>query len=144
MKLKLLAGAAMAAVFAAGTASAQEGWYGAVDLGWHEQAEFEVESSLNAPNGSPITWDVNQEDDWAAFARLGYRLTDNWRVELEVGYRGGDIESVRGGPNQQIIGLCTPGVVRNATFPRFQALIAITRNVSVESSFSLKCSRISA
>ena len=31
MKFKLLAGAALAAVFAASGASAQEGWYGAVD-----------------------------------------------------------------------------------------------------------------
>ena len=33
MKFKLLAGAALAAVFAASGASAQEGWYGAIDLG---------------------------------------------------------------------------------------------------------------
>jgi OOP family OmpA-OmpF porin len=26
-------------------------------------------------------------DDWAAFGRLGYKLTPNWRVEAEYGYR---------------------------------------------------------
>ena len=52
MKLKLLAGAAMAAVFAAGTASAQEGWYGAVDIGWHMPIDFEVTSTNNAPTES--------------------------------------------------------------------------------------------
>jgi opacity protein-like surface antigen len=44
MKFNLLAGAALAAVFAASGASAQDtGWYGAVDLGYHwpEGAEFE-------------------------------------------------------------------------------------------------------
>ena len=36
MKVKLLAGAAMAAVFAASGAYAQDtGWYGAIDLGAH-------------------------------------------------------------------------------------------------------------
>jgi outer membrane protein OmpA-like peptidoglycan-associated protein/opacity protein-like surface antigen len=35
------------------------------------------------------------DDSWAAFARLGYRFNENWRVELEGGYRdGGDIKSV--------------------------------------------------
>ena len=37
MKLKLLAGAAMAAAFAASGAAAQEGWYGAVDLGYRSE-----------------------------------------------------------------------------------------------------------
>ena len=51
MKLQLLAGVALAAVFAAGAASAQEtGWYGAVDLGYHWPTEFETQSSNNAAN----------------------------------------------------------------------------------------------
>ena len=93
MKFKLLAGAAMAAVFAATGASAQVGWYGAVDLGYHWPDGIETHSSEQSPpTASPYTWDFNQEDDWAGFARLGYQLTDHWRVELEVGYRAGDIE----------------------------------------------------
>ena len=60
MKLKLLAGAAMAAVFAASGAAAQEGWYGAVDLGWHWPDDYENKSSNNAPNGAPYVWDFNQ------------------------------------------------------------------------------------
>ncbi|WP_411288339.1 outer membrane protein, partial [Phenylobacterium sp.] len=107
----------MAAVFAASAASAQVGWYGAVDLGYHWPESMEATSSNNAPNGAPYSWDFNQEEDWAGFARLGYQLNDNWRVELEVGYRGGDIESIRGGPNNVILGLCTPGVTRTAAAP---------------------------
>ena len=117
MKLKLLAGAAMAAAFAASGAMAQEGWYGAVDLGYHWPTEFKVTSSNNAANGAPYAWELNQEDDWAGFARLGYKLDDNWRIELEVGYRGGDIDSIRGGSNQAVVGLCTPGVIRTAAAP---------------------------
>ncbi|WP_333587641.1 outer membrane protein, partial [Phenylobacterium sp.] len=116
MKFKLLAGAAMAAVFAASGASAQDsGWYGAMDLGYHWPDSFDADSSNTAPGGSLYTWNFNQDDDWAGFARLGYRLNPNWRVELEGGYRPGDISSVRGGANNAILGLCTPGVVRTAT-----------------------------
>ena len=117
MKFKLLAGAALAAVFAASGASAQVGWYGAADLGYHWPEGIRATSSANAANGQPYIWDFNQEDDWAGFARLGYQLTDHWRVELEAGYRSGDIESIRGGTNQAVLGLCTPGVVRTAAAP---------------------------
>src|SRR6187401_859451 len=117
MKLKLLAGAAMAAAFAASGAAAQEGWYGAVDLGYHWPVEFETTSSNNAANGQPYAWEFNQEDDWAGFARLGYQLNPHWRVEFEVGYRGGDIDSIHGINNQAVIGLCTPGVTRTVAAP---------------------------
>ncbi|MBU1514262.1 MAG: TonB-dependent receptor, partial [Alphaproteobacteria bacterium] len=117
MKLKLLAGVAMAAAFAASGASAQEGWYGAVDLGYHWPDGIDATSSNNAANGIPYNWDFNQKDDWAGFARLGYQLNDHWRVELEVGYRSGDIDSVRGGSNQAVVGLCTPGVTRTTGAP---------------------------
>src|ERR687889_814648 len=105
MKFKLLAGAAMAAAFAASGASPQEGWYGAVDLGYHWPVEFETTSSNNAANGQPYAWEFNQEDDWAGFARLGYQLNPHWRVELEGGYRHRDNHSIRGGTHQAILRL---------------------------------------
>ncbi|MDP3100716.1 MAG: porin family protein, partial [Phenylobacterium sp.] len=117
MKFKLLAGAALAAVFAASGASAQEGWYGAIDLGYHWPEGIEATSSNNALNAAPYSWTFNQEEDWAGFARLGYQLNDHWRVELEGGYRPGDIKSIRGGAGNSILGLCTPGVLRTAAAP---------------------------
>ena len=117
MKFKLLAGAAMAAVFVASGASAQVGWYGAVDLGYHWPEGILGESSNTAANGNIYIWRFNQQKDWTGFGRLGYQFTDHWRVELEGGYRPGDISSVRGGTNQAIVGLCTPGVVRTAAAP---------------------------
>src|SRR5258708_4828490 len=117
MKFKLLAGAAMAAVFAASGASAQVGWYGAVDLGYHWPEGIEGKSSNNSALGTPYIWTFSQKDDWAGFARLGYQFDEHWRVELEAGYRPGDISSVRGGNNQAITGLCTPGVIRTAAAP---------------------------
>ena len=86
MKVKLLAGVAMAGLFAAGAAAAEpNGWYGAIDAGWHS-ADVETSRSV----------DLVVEEDWAGFARLGYRFTENWRVELEGGYRAGDLGRVTG------------------------------------------------
>ena len=49
MRIKLLAGAALAAVLAASGASAAEnGWYGAVDIGWHVTDSYEMKSSFTA------------------------------------------------------------------------------------------------
>jgi opacity protein-like surface antigen len=100
MKLKLLASVAAAGLFAAGAASAEpDGWYGAVDAGYHIIDDINTEASATGHNWN---WEVN--DGWAAFARLGYRFNPNWRMELEGGYRSGDIGKVRAvtGPN----GLC--------------------------------------
>jgi len=84
MKFKLLAGAAMAAVFAASGAAAQVylpyGWYGAVDLGYHWPTGIDADSSNLAANGTKYNWTFSQKDDWAGFARLGYKFTDHWRV----------------------------------------------------------------
>jgi len=114
MKLKLMAGAAAVAVLTAATgASAQVGgFYGAVDLGYHDPEGIEAESSINnVIDGRPYNWTFNSEEDWTGFARIGYRVTPNIRVELEGGYRGGDLESVRGNSTRpQPIGLCRPGV----------------------------------
>ncbi|MBA4803620.1 MAG: outer membrane beta-barrel protein, partial [Brevundimonas sp.] len=83
--LILASSAAGALALSAGAASAEpNGWYGAIDAGWHTS---DVETARGV--------DFETQDGWAAFARLGYRFNDNWRVELEGGHRaGGDIESV--------------------------------------------------
>ena len=76
MKCKLLAGAALAAVFSATGAAAQVGWYGAVDLGYHwpETTSFDTSAGRNI--------DVKIQDDWAGFARLGYQL-NKFRTDAE-------------------------------------------------------------
>ncbi|MDI1281528.1 outer membrane beta-barrel protein, partial [Brevundimonas sp.] len=84
MKLKLLASVAVAGLLAAGAAAAEpNGWYGAIDAGWHKA---EVETDHNV--------DFDVDGDWAGFARLGYRFDQNWRVELEGGYRAGQMGDV--------------------------------------------------
>ena len=107
MKVKLLAGVAMAGLFAAGVANAEpNGWYGAVDAGYHTIDTIETYSSRTGQ-----LFDFEVQDDWAAFARLGYRFDQNWRVELEGGYRSNDIESI-GNPNPGLpTGVCAVGPV---------------------------------
>ncbi|MBO9502567.1 outer membrane beta-barrel protein, partial [Brevundimonas sp. A19_0] len=105
MKVKLLASVAAAGIFAAGAASAEpNGWYGAVDAGWHTVNDvYGVDSA--AGNG----WDFEVEDGWAAFGRLGYRFDQNWRVELEGGYREGELAEVtRTAPVPLETGICQP------------------------------------
>ena len=118
MKLNLLAGAALAAVFAASGVSAQEtGWYGAVDLGYHWPQSVKTESDQNAPDGAHYHWAWKSEKDWTGFVRLGYQFNPNWRAEVEGGYRPGDLKSVHGPAQRLPVGLCTPGVTRTAAAP---------------------------
>jgi outer membrane protein OmpA-like peptidoglycan-associated protein len=146
MKFKLLAGAALVAVFAATGASAQvNGLYGAVDLGWHSPEGIEAESSNNAPDGRPYNWTFDSEDAMVGFARLGYRINPNWRVELEGGYRPGDLTTVRGDGSRAPgapIGLCSTSQLRTAAQPEcrdpFGSIESITAmfNVIYDLNFS--------
>ena len=109
MKVKLLAGAALAAVFAASGACAQDsGWYGAADIGAHymEPLNFVVSDPGLTPPVEHWTARV-QEYDWTAFARLGYRVSPNVRVELEGGYRPGNLNSVV--DRTDSLAICAPG-----------------------------------
>ena len=86
----LASGAAAAMVAAAGSANADPvGWYGAIDAGWHTASAEAI--SDGASSG---LYEFELDDGWAAFARLGYRFDQNWRVELEGGWRNNDISTV--------------------------------------------------
>ena len=93
MKTVILATSAAAALaLSAGAASAEpNGWYGAIDAGYHHMDRDIVAESATTGN----SWKFEVNDGWAAFARLGYRFNPNWRVELEGGYRSGDVGKVR-------------------------------------------------
>ncbi|MEW6389331.1 MAG: outer membrane protein, partial [Pseudomonadota bacterium] len=118
MKLNLLAGAALAAVFAASGVSAQEtGWYGAVDLGYHWPQSLKTESDAPVVDGVPAHWAWKSDSDWTGFVRLGYQFNPHWRAEVEGGYRPGDLKGVRGPGVRVPTGLCTPGVTRTLTAP---------------------------
>ncbi|RYG08546.1 MAG: porin family protein, partial [Caulobacteraceae bacterium] len=83
--------AAILAVSATAASAEPDGWYGAIDAGYHiMDGDFGVESQTTGNN-----FNVELNDGWAAFARLGYRFNPNWRVELEGGYRSGDVGTFR-------------------------------------------------
>eukprot|EP01037_Dinobryon_pediforme_P017886 gene17886-18117_t len=122
MKKMLFAGAAaLAALVATGAqaASTDSGWYGAIDAGVHKAKP--ITSHATDLNNSAIGYDWNwgTEQSWAGFARLGYRMTPNVRVELEGGYRQGDLSSVlsKSGSASIPAGLCTAGVIRSSASP---------------------------
>ena len=120
MKRFLMATAAILATGAAGSAAAQvlppSGVYVAGDIGYHTLEGIEASSS--AQQG--VNWTFDAEDDLAGFLRLGYRISPNFRAELDGGYRKGDIESVRGGPAAPV-GLCRAGIARTAASPVCQS-----------------------
>ncbi|ESQ94170.1 OmpA family protein [Asticcacaulis benevestitus] len=126
MKHILLASAALAAMAVAGSAAAEQanGWYGAVDLGYNWKSDYKARSQGAMPDGGAYVYNVATDDDWAGFARLGYRYSPNWRVEFEGGYRPGDISSARGFartyPGSAALvdtAICTTGVIRGAADP---------------------------
>ena len=50
MKVKLLAGVAMAGLLSAGAAAAEpNGWYGAIDAGYHSLGDVETVSPTTGP-----------------------------------------------------------------------------------------------
>ena len=71
VKTFILATSAVGALaLSAGVANAEpNGWYGAVDAGYHTIDTIESYSSRTGQ-----LFDFEVQDDWAAFARLGYRF----------------------------------------------------------------------
>src|SRR5580698_4251890 len=97
MKLQLLAGAALAGVFAASGALADpapSGWYGAIDLGGHSQPPIQTTSEFSGPGGPPSKLRFDTGFNFAGFARVGYKISPHFRVELEGGWRTSDLNKV--------------------------------------------------
>ncbi|MBY0396997.1 MAG: OmpA family protein, partial [Thermoleophilia bacterium] len=97
----------------AGAASADPlGWYGAIDAGMHkaEASGFEL-------GGTSFENEFELAEDWAAFGRLGYRFDQNWRVELEGGYRGADIDRVDRLGGTPLAQICQPSPLGACTTP---------------------------
>ncbi|RZJ46717.1 MAG: porin family protein, partial [Brevundimonas sp.] len=85
-------------------AAEPNGWYGAVDAGYHTIDGIEARSQ-----NTGRLFEIEADDSWAGFARLGYRFNENWRVELEGGYRdGGDISGITSPQPGFPSGVCAP------------------------------------
>ncbi|NBB53306.1 outer membrane beta-barrel protein, partial [Rhizobium sp. CRIBSB] len=92
VKNLILASSAALALSAGAAMAEPNGWYGAVDAGWHAAKDV---TAVNT-SGRNQEWEFDLNDGWSAFARLGYRLDANWRLELEGGYRSGEVTAMTG------------------------------------------------
>jgi outer membrane protein OmpA-like peptidoglycan-associated protein len=66
------------------------GWYAALEGG----VNWIDDSSLDFSPPGPINWSADFEAGWAAFVEVGYRWENNWRLELEAGWRENEVECV--------------------------------------------------
>jgi OmpA-OmpF porin, OOP family len=94
-KSMLLASAAALAICGSvGSAEAGhfKGWYIGVEGGanWVQDWDF-VEASLPTHTHNDT---AEFETGWAAMATVGYAFHNNWRAELEVGYRANDLPTI--------------------------------------------------
>ncbi|HXA38178.1 MAG TPA: outer membrane beta-barrel protein, partial [Phenylobacterium sp.] len=101
MKMKLLAGVALAVTAAASGAWASEnGWYGAVDVGGHQIDPFNAISI--DPGVTPFRYKTR--DDVVVYGRIGYQLFPHLRLELEGGYHPSTLKGVSSiGGNQVLL-----------------------------------------
>jgi opacity protein-like surface antigen len=68
--------------------------YVALDFGYHAPSTIDAHSFGLAPDGRPFEWKYKLNSDWALFGRVGHRFTPHLRVELEMGVREGNINSI--------------------------------------------------
>jgi outer membrane protein OmpA-like peptidoglycan-associated protein len=101
MKLILLTGTAVAALtMAASSAMAEQpnGYYVAGDLGINWKSDQKLKSDNKVPSGvGPYQYNLSTKDaNVAVMGRLGYRFSQKWRVEAELGYRPGKVDQMVG------------------------------------------------
>ena len=83
----LVSAAAVLALAVPASASRLTSWYGAVEGGANWVEDFELEQYVT-PLGPPATSSTLHEDmGWAALGAIGYSFDNNWRFEVEGGYR---------------------------------------------------------
>ena len=92
MKMKLMAGVALAAATAASGAWAlNDGWYGAIDVGAHQLSPLE---SVPTSDSSAAPFKYKTKPDVLGFGRIGYQLFPHLRLEIEGGYRPSKLKGV--------------------------------------------------
>ncbi len=98
--VKLFAGMALAlaAVASPVLAGTTLGWYVAADLGEHQAStqKLDVRDVTVQSPGLPVNtpaYRLKTDKDVAAFLRTGYRLSSNWRAEIEYGHRPSEVRA---------------------------------------------------
>ena len=105
MKLRLLAGAAAASMLCASGAFAEpapSGWYGAVDVGAQWAGDVKLSSFF-------LSTRVKSDVGYAVFGRVGYKVSPNFRIELEGGANSSTVSTITGSGANSFVALCAIG-----------------------------------
>ena len=103
------------------------GWYVAVEGGgnWIDDGDVQFQAG-------PVlitNWEAEFDSGWAVFAEVGYRWENNWRLELEGGWRENDVDCISfGGP-------CVPGAWGDVS--QFTQMINIMHDIDISPRTSL-------
>jgi outer membrane protein OmpA-like peptidoglycan-associated protein len=101
--------AALSLISTSNSNAHQQGWYIGLEAGanWIGDNDFTIgsdfsydskeilSSSSYGPSGGSLDFDTG----WAGFVTFGYGFDNNWRIELEGGYRSNDFDVAFGGPS---------------------------------------------
>jgi len=83
--------AALSVISASNSDAHQQGWYIGLEAGanWIDDTDFSLESSDKFLDG--LSGSTEFDTGWAVLGTVGYGFANNWRIELEGGYRSNDL-----------------------------------------------------
>jgi outer membrane protein OmpA-like peptidoglycan-associated protein len=100
MRTFLLSAAASVALASAASAAAPNSWYFSLEGGgnWVEDVNFASSFDADPPGGALVLGlgEAQFDRGWAALGAVGYAFGNNWRAELEGGYRYNDFDASPG------------------------------------------------
>lgn len=93
-----LAAFTLAALAQPALADTTLGWYVAADVGEHQSSTQKLDVrdiTVQSPGlpANPTSYRLKSDKDVAAFVRTGYRLSSNWRTEVEYGHRPAQVRA---------------------------------------------------
>ena len=89
MRMPLIAAALLASTSGLALAQQTSGPYVGIGGGWNMVRDSDI-------SGSGISSEAEFDHGWAALGTVGYGFGNGLRVELELGYRDNDIDSIGG------------------------------------------------
>jgi len=98
--------AALSLISTSNTNAHQQGWYVGLEAGanWIGDNDFTISSDYAGNGISPVALSsmhhrsyvggsLDFDTGWAGFATFGYGFENNWRIEVEAGYRSNDFNA---------------------------------------------------
>lgn len=128
LKNTLLASALGLSVYALATGAAASqrpvGWYVGAEGGanWIDNADVSFNSGI-------VNFEAEFESGWAVFAEVGYRWENNWRIELEGGWRENDVDCVNFG------GGCVPGNFGDVS--QFTQMVNVIHDIPISDTIAI-------